>query len=225
MISAPAFDIEIEESDTVLAVTERTKPIFPTYGPGDGRSWAQYYVDMGFSRKATEEDVSEAEEPEVAAVITKPGAWLQDPSKANGSAGVIARRLLAQGWDVRVQTSEASVPAVLYMSDSKEDSKKEYRKGDVRFEGHDQAVTSLIAVKKSGEHVLACEATWFSKGGFQGATTHDPILGREWRSTVTTPRKPRDWEAAEGLRGALGFGQWLDIVAPKPEKKTKGAKK
>lgn len=208
-------EIEIEEHDVVLA-TQRTVPLYPTYGPGDGRSWNEFFREV----KAAGNYASDDDEPvEVEAVeVLTPAYLLADPLKARGAAGTCARRLAAQGWDVRVQQSLARVPPTLYKNASKDG---EHQAGDVLYEGYELEMTCLLAVKRAGGQMLAIEATWSSKEGFISAETHDPILGRERRTTVLKPRKQRDWEKVEGVPGTLGLSQWLSIVAPVAKKTSK----
>jgi hypothetical protein len=215
MILAEAFvpDIVIEESDVVLA-TERTKPLYPTEGPGDGRTWSEFF------RQAKSQKSQEVEEDEPMSVL-EAGRVLDSPLtslSSRSAAGILCKRLLGAGWQVEVSQSRAAVPTTTYKHDSDDG---EHFRGDVKTEGYELTWTCVRAVKRAGGQFLALDASWTDRTGFQGATTHDPVLGREWRGTVTKPRKQRAWEKSEGLAAPMGFNQWLDIICPKPKKEEK----
>jgi hypothetical protein len=216
-------EIEIEEREVVLASVQRTAPRFPTYGPGDGRDWHQYFVDL----KASAQPAEEEEEPEATVAITTPAYDLSVNESAalnaRSAPAQLVKRLRTAGWEVTVRRSVADVAAVLYLNDSDEDAAEEHRKGDVRYAAHELETLAVIGIKRNpaGNPALVVDAAWTSKGGFSGATTFDPVLGQVWRSTVAKPRKPREWEKAAGAQPPWGLTQWMDAVCPKPEPKAK----
>ena len=223
---------ELDERETAPGGSRRTVAPYATFGPGDGRDWHTYFVDLKASMApAGDEDEDEAAEDDREVEVLEPARLLAEEERAamRGTSRVrqLDKRLTAAGWDVRVFRSLANVPPVLYLSDSKEGSASEHRKGDVRFEGYELETLILAASKKSadGAEGLYLRAVWTSKDGFCGATTSDPFLGREWRPTSDKPRKPRAWEKDEGVEPPLGLKQWLDIVAPTAATKAKKAAK
>lgn len=152
-----------------------------------------------------------------------------DPTKMRGTMkpAQIAKRLIAQGWEVRVTQAVCHEPAVLFMSDSEEGAKKSHVKGEVRYPAHDVTVTSVVGVKRAtnGKIGLIMDATWLSKGGFAVARTLDPYLGYEVRVGFEKPRAQNDIEREDGITPPLGLGQWLDIIAPTEASKKKAAER
>ena len=186
--------------------TQRTKPKYPTYGPGDGRDWAQYFRDL---RKPPPDDAVE-EDPTPKVISPNVEVPLAD-LQARSTASIVGRRLDTQGWSVTAQEAILRVPAVLFKEDS--DS---HRAGDVRFPEHDVNRIVLIGTRSSAEGriLLVMQASWESKKGFCGAKTFDPVLGVEWRSGYRTPRQPNEIELEDGREPPASLEQWLDIFAP-----------
>lgn len=228
MITAD-FIPEIEETERVLAVDHRTKPLYPTTGPEDGVTWEDYFRGIGNARRALVAEAkgkSDDDEPEEKIAVLESAHDIDYKTlSARSAPAQLAKRLTEAGWTVRVQMSRVRVAAVLYINGSPEGTppEKYHSAGDVRYPEHELETWCVLGVKRmpSGRLGFACEATWTSKQGFVSAETHDPILKRERRTTSLKPRKPRDWEKEEGITGPLGLNQWLAIVAPKPEPKKK----
>ena len=218
---ALALDDPEDEETELLAPrqVERTVPRYPTDGPGDGRSWNEYFrtlkADLRASNEPDEDEDGENEVVERGYDIT--------PQEAGSAAKALAKRLSDQGWQVRVRVSVVRVPKTVYKSNSKEGAAKEYQKGDEKAPAHRLETFCLLGVKyaPSGDVGLAIDATWTRKEGgsmsFQGAKTFDVILGHEWRTTIRNARDYRDWEIEEGVTPTEGLDWWLNIVAPKPE--------
>jgi hypothetical protein len=208
---------ELDERDSAPIVTRRTAPLFPTAGhPVTGESWSEFFKRV----KAPAEPVeAEPVEPEKIAILEPAHEVPLAALSARSTPAQVAKRLIGQGWEVRVSQSRVAVPAVLYVADG-----DDYSAGDVRYEAHELATTVLVGVKRGddGRVGLALDATWTSKDGFAGAKTYDPILGREWRSGYRAPRKPNEIELEDGIQPPASLEQWLNMVAPKPVRKKKG---
>lgn len=222
---------EIEESDVERNASDgRTKPLWSTPPDELRETYDRVRAYRAAKRAARESKESAGESGEDEGVaqarvtIIRARALVPDPSKAPGAAGTLAKRLIAHGWTVQAWTSLCAVDAVRFVSDSEEGAKNPHLAGDVRYEAHELETVVIVGVKRASGHMLALDATWERKlregksptSSFQAATTYDPYLGRQWRTTVTTPRKPHAWEIQEGIPGTPGLDQWLDIVAPKP---------
>ncbi len=215
----------LDEREIVPAVDHRTKPIYATDGPGDGRDWAAYFREVKASGNYAQNSDGDPEDEEPAErEIIIPGYDMTDEEiaalSARGTVAQTVKRLRAAGWEVRVRRSLVRVPAVLYLSDSEEKSEKPHMAGDVRFPEHELETYALLGVKRGpdGRVGLAVDATWTSKGGFQGATTFDPVLAKVWRSGVMKPRPQNEIEVEDGITPPLGLKQWLDIVASRSKK-------
>ena len=220
--ATPSGDVSFAEKRRGLPPGRATKPPNPA-----DPTWSAYFARIRAQRTVDEETDVADEGPAVVEVLE--AGHDVDPLSLAGKPGSLARRLVKAGWDVKSRESLAHYPAVLFLADSKEGAKAEHKKGDVRFIAHQLATTILFAVKRGSDEsvgqMLAFQATWERKHkdgapkpegiSFIAAETYDPILGREWRPTATRPRPPREWEAAEGIEGPIGFLQWLDIVCPK----------
>lgn len=228
MSMALDFVEEVEEHDApiVTQALQRSKPQYPAKSPA-GEEWRDYFkrLKAEVARGRAEDDAEPAPEVEILAWATD----LEDPCTAPGAVGTLAKRLTAQGWYVRVRTSRAAVPAVLFVADSEEGAENPHQKGDVRYAAYEVEPFVMIAWKRVDGHMLALDATWERKDGaslkFVAATTHDPFLGREWRTGSRKPRKPRAWEIEEDVPPPAGFEEWLALVAPKPAPKPKTRKK
>lgn len=209
----PEFFEEPEESDVTIASLQRTKPLYPTFGPGDGRSWHDYFTQMRDARKIPEAEESEPARP----VILDPWHRLEDPASAlsaRSAAGQLYKRLSGAGWDVIAAQGRVRMPATLYVNASEDG---EHQAGDVLYPEHELTSTRVLGCKRvNGRIGLAVEANWTSKG-FVCAKTFDPVLGRQWITTVTKPRKQREWEKEEGAAPTWGLNQWLSVVCPKGE--------
>lgn len=226
---APVGIVEVEESDLERdAAGGRTKPKW-SMDPEELRRTYDGVRAYRADKRAQKEAKESAKEREDAAnaksTVLTPRSELEHPETAPGAAGTLAKRLQLHGWTVRVWTSLCAVEAVLFVADSEEGAKDPHLAGDIRYEAHDLESVVVVGVKRASGHMLALDATWERKlrdgksptSSFQGATTYDPYLGRQWRTTVTKPRDPYAWEIQERIPGTPGLGQWLDMVAPKPE--------
>lgn len=212
------FTPEIEESDRVITTLERTR--LP--------EWTQAQKDEWNAMQAADRARREKEAlPDEPIKILQPSKPLPDPLRAPGAAGLLAKRLAGGGWEVSASQSRSAVPATLYASDSEEGAKMPYRKGDVRFAAHELESVTVIGTKRdaSGKIRMVVDAHWTRKVGgnftFQGAKTFDPVLGLQWRPTVKTERKPREWEIEEGVTPPWGLNQWISVVCPEPKKEEK----
>ena len=227
----PGQLVEVEESDVERSAADgRTTPRW-SMDPEELRETYDRVRAYRAEKRVAKESKESAEEGEdgeegANARVTsiRPRTLVPDPGKAPGAAGTLAKRLIHNGWTVQAWTSLCAVDAVLFVADSEEDAKKPHLAGDVRYEAHELETVVIVGVKRASGHMLALDATWERKlregksptSSFQAATTYDPYLGRQWRTTVTTPRKPHHWEIQEGIPGTPGLEQWLDIIAPKP---------
>ena len=199
-----------------MAAIGRTKPLYPTDGPGDGRTWNEYFRAAKAVGQSTEED----EEPEPEVEVLEAGHDV-DPAalSARSKPAQVAKRLIARGWEVRARQSRVRVPAVLYKSDG-----DDHQKGDVRYPEFDLETTCLLGVKRAAGKMLAVEATWTSKEGFVMAKTYDPFLGLEYRVGYTKGRKPNSIEVEEGMTAPIGLEQWLRMMAPTEAERKKREK-
>lgn len=178
--------------------------------------WAAYFRTRGEQRRAAERAKADAEVVAAEApVVLEPASEVDPFVTESRTINAYAKRLHDAGWDVSVRHSAAQWPATLLANDSKDGERKA---GDVKDPPHRLDILTLVAVKRAEGTAMGLEATYERKEGrsytFAGARTQDPILGREWRSTVTKPREQREWEAAEGIEPPMGLEEWLWIVCP-----------
>lgn len=136
---------------------------------------------------------------------------------APGNVGSLIKRLKSRNWTVTCQRSVSVIPEVLFLSDS-----DGHVAGEVRFPAYSETIYSVYGHLKAGRSVLAVDACFAQREGkglaFQSAKTYDPILQMEIRVGWLKPRKPNEWEIANGVTPPLGFKQWLDMVAPEGKK-------
>jgi len=227
----PGQIVEIEESDVerATAADGRTRVPFPS-DPEDIRQMYERYAiyrEELRAKKAEKERDKSGDEKNANVTVLEPGHQIDDPAKAPGAGGTLAKRLATAGFSVRAYRALARIDAVLYVSDSDEGDDDPHLAGDVRYEAHDLETVTVFGLKRAGPHHAAVHATWERKlradksptSKFTGSTTVDPILGREWHSTQKQPRPLRDWEIKAGVPvGTQGLDQWLDAYAPKPPK-------
>ncbi|WP_156496010.1 hypothetical protein [Microbacterium sp. T32] len=223
-MAIPVGLAEVEESDVELdAAGGRSKPRYPMDPDELERVYDRvraYRAEKKAQKEAKERD--KAADATTTIEVVEFAHELEDPAAASGAVGTLARRLLGHHWEVEISRSVVHIPAVLYAADSDEGDEDPHLAGDIRYEEHDLETIVIQAAKRAGGQMLALQGTWERKhregkkptSDFKGARTYDPILGQEWRTTQKTPRKPRDWEASEGVSGPLGLTQWLDLVAP-----------
>lgn len=205
------FDTAPEEHDVVLA-KERSKPLFATHGPGDGRSWREYFDDLRIEALPEETD-SEEELVEVADVVYEADVPLSS-LRARSAGLILANRLATHGWTVTASMGRSRLPEVRYKKNAIDGS---HKAGDVYRSSREETITTIVGI--SPDRAYALEATWHSDG-FSGARCFDRAEGKlTWHPTVTKPRPPRDWERAEGVAPTMGFNQWVDMACPRVEKK------
>lgn len=183
-----------------------------------GEAYWAFYNQKKAEERAAREAAEQVEQEPIQ--ILEPGRELDASEPVTGTIGVMRKRLSEQGWTVRVFRSVARMPAVPYLSDGENHSR-----GDERYPAHDLETWILFAQKSAGGHSVAVRASWERKVGgsftFTGATTYDPLAGREWRSTQLKPRKQTEIEKKEDLPPPIGLSQWLEMFAPRTATKKK----
>lgn len=223
-----------------MQAMQRTVNPHATFGPAEqpGVSWHEYFIDLkrrhrarkgldGFHLEVDEdgmEIVVEDGDQEPAFVVTEPGRPMLDDEWPRTMKS-LRTRLSAQDWEVSGRISKTHHEPKLFVGTT-----ANHDRGDVRTPEHDQVHFALLGVRYNEDGdmaVIAFEASWDQRligssqsPAFDGATTQDPILGREWRTRYLSPKKPDKWEPGQRVL-AQPFTVWLDIVAPQPGKPKK----
>lgn len=187
-----------------------------------GLSWSEYFAE--YRRK-----LERAKEPDQ--VITQDAPILLTPSSevsgssAPGAPGKLLKRLLALGYTARVNRALVRMPATLRVN-----ATEEHAAGSLKTPAYNLEAFYLVAHWKGAqpEQRVAMDATWerkhvdtpppqAHKSGsmtFKIATTYDPYLGYEVRTTASKPRKQNEVEAELGIDPPAGFNEWFNMICP-----------
>lgn len=105
--------------------TERSKPLYPTEGPGDGRTWHEYFNDLK-ARDEPDDPVDGDGDLAGTITITTPAHEVADGSPIPRALVTWRNRLLANDWRFKVGHS------VAHHSDSY------YLNGNLKAAAHDE---------------------------------------------------------------------------------------
>lgn len=188
-------------------------------------SWDDYFSEYRRKVNDLNDDAAEAsvavEEPELILPATEAVG-----KELRGKPAAMLKRLLALGYTARVDRALVRMPPTRFMS-----ATDDHAAGDVRFPAYTLEAFYLIAWWK-GEapgQAVGMEAAWESKWkddpdtgepkpgslSFKIATTFDPYLGYEVRTSATKPRPQNAVEKELGIEPPAGFQQWFDMIVPK----------
>lgn len=87
--------------------TNRSKPLYPTEGPGDGRDWHEFFEAIHVPRVAPDDDVSGDDDLAGAITITTPAEEVPDGSPIPRALTTWRNRLLANDWTFKIGHSVA----------------------------------------------------------------------------------------------------------------------
>lgn len=187
-----------------------------------GSDWRAYFRE----RRLAAEEARRAEpaiKKEVPVLLLP--AENQEPSAVPGAPGALLKRLLSRGYEARVSRALTRVPAARRIK-----ATEEHAAGAILHPPHCMETFCLIASWR-GEEVeqrVGIDATWERKHpdtapplkhkpgsmSFRIATTYDPYLGYEIRTTASKPRKQNAVEAELGADPPMGFTEWINLICP-----------
>lgn len=86
--------------------TDRSKPLYPTEGPGDGRTWHEYFEDLK-PREADDSDVDDGSPVPGSITVTTPAHEVAEGEPIPRALVTWRNRLLANGWRFKIGHSVA----------------------------------------------------------------------------------------------------------------------
>lgn len=140
-------------------VIERTPPLYPTYGPGDGLSWGEFFRDYRAGRR----------EKTVNADAELLDSWLISDEDLTGSPKKVFTAVKALGWDFVLSGSRVRTPEQFYVGDS---ATTGARAGDLRAKKKYEFHFWMSACRSEAK--VGFSAHWID-GRFSDATIYDPI--------------------------------------------------
>ncbi len=87
--------------------TNRSKPLYPTEGPGDGRTWHEFFEDLRKPVEDPADPVDGGDDLAGAIVITLPATEVPDGQPIPRALATWRNRLLANDWTFKVGHSVA----------------------------------------------------------------------------------------------------------------------
>lgn len=156
-------DVEFER-EIVAPKYERTPPEFPTEGPGDGRTWHEFFVQIREAREAGELVV-----PRMETTITRPAYDIApaDLKRAPSQIRTYLKLALDNEWDVLVRAADSHRSQGYYLSRTHE------KYGEPRSDQkpEDRTLWWIVGTKRN--------VAWFYFSVLQRPKTTE-ISGRHW---------------------------------------------
>lgn len=96
--------------------TNRSKPLYPTEGPGDGRDWHEFFEAIHVPRTAPDDDVPDDDDLAGAITVVQPAREVGDGEPVPRVISTWRNRLLANDWTFKVGCSMAHHDDTYYLN-------------------------------------------------------------------------------------------------------------